>query len=212
MEKVIFLFILLSGIILYSCADPLDIEENVNIIPVDKDTLNINGIKPLAPGNSWLYQVKEYDTTGALIDSYVYADSVVKDTVIDKANWFKTIHYTEYWQTNTNDGLRFRRYNSGQPLLEWLEAKYPGAKGFSWQANNSQRTIASVDTAITVTAGNFSCYYYTGIEYKTTSGWEYSDFFYSAKTGLVKSEIFREKSGKVRWLYISVELISFRKQ
>jgi hypothetical protein len=198
--------------LVYACVDPLDIEDNVNIIPIDKDTLNTNGIKPLVSGNSCRYRVKEFDTTGVLLKSYVYADSVVKDTVIEKTNWFATSDYIGYWQTNANDGLRFRQYRTGQPLLEWLEAKYPGTVGFSWQANSSQKTIASVDTTINVTAGTFSCYYYTGIAYKSATGWEYTDMFYSAKIGLIKSETYKVKTGNVRWLVESVELITFNKQ
>ncbi len=147
-----------------------------------------------------------------MLDSFVYTDSVVKDTVIEKANWFRTSHYTDYWQTNSNDGLRFRKYRTGQSLLEWLEAKYKGAKGFSWQSGGTQKTITSLDTSISVTAGKFVCYYYTGISYKTATGWEYSKIFYSAKNGLIKSEIYREKYKKIRWLAISVELISFDKK
>ncbi len=190
----------------------MDVEDNINIIPVDKDTLNKNGIKPLSPGNSWLYQEKTYDSTGSLTGTRIYADSVIQDTVIDKVNWYKTSHYAEYWQTNTTDGLRFRRYLSGQPVLEWLEAKYPGQAGFIWQADTRQMTIVNTDTLINVTAGGFNCYYYTGIAFITGIGWEYSSYFYSVKTGLIKSEVFREKSGGERWLYSSVELIVFNKQ
>ena len=190
----------------------MDVEDNINIIPVEKDSLNKNGIKPLSPGNAWLYQEKVYDSTGALVKSSIYADSVIKDTVIDKTNWYKTSHYARYWQTNTVDGLRFRLYATGQPLLEWLEAKYPGEIGFIWQADARQMTIAATDTLISVTAGEFKCYYYTGIAFITGIGWEYSAYFYSAKTGLIRAEIFRVKAGGERWLYSSVELIVFKKE
>ena len=190
----------------------MHVEDNINIIPVDKDTVNKNGIKPLQTGNSWLYQTKIYDSTGAMVDSFIFADSVLKDTVIDKANWFRTSHFVDFWQTNAADGLRFRQYKTGQALLEWLEVKYPGSPGFTWQSNSSQRTVASTDTLINVTAGTYSCYYYTGIAFDSSVGWEYSNIFYSAKTGLIKSETYREKAGKVRYLAISVELIIFKKK
>ena len=190
----------------------MDVEDNINIIPVDQDTLNKNGIKPLSPGNSWLYQVKTYDSTGNLTDSYVYADTVVKDTAIDNTNWYATSHYIDYWQTNTSDGLRFRQYHPGQPLLEWLEAKYPGTVGFSWQANSSRRTIAAIDTVINVTAGSFSCYYYTDIKFTNGTGWEYSDIFYSVKTGLIKSETYRMRADSSKYLISLVELITFAKK
>lgn len=159
-----------------------------------------------------MYLVKIYDSTETLIDSFIYSDIVVGDTVIDKTNWYSTSHYPNDWQTNTTDGLRIRRYISGQPLLEWLEAKYPGEIAFSWQADASRRTIADTDTVVNVTPGKFSCYYYTDIEFKTKTGWEYSNIFYSPQTGMIKTDIYREKSDSVRYLYYSVELISFKKE
>lgn len=196
-------------IIVQSCSDPLDVEDNVIKIPVINDTLNLNGIKPLKTGNIWIYQIKTYDSTNSLTDSYVIIDSVLKDTIIDNAKWFETEQDRNFWQTNLNDGLRFRQYKTGQPLLEWLDAKYPGTKGFTWQALSSQRTIMLTDTLISVTAGEFTCYYYSDIEFNSTVGWEYSQIFYSPSIGLIKSVTEREKQNKERYKAEEIELTSY---
>ena len=199
-------------LVLYSCSDPMDVEDNINKIPVYNDSLNQNGIKPLAHGNKWIYQITETDSNGVIINTYSITDSVLKDTVIDKARWYSTSQYPQYWQGNLNDGLRFREYPQGKPVYEWLEAKFPGAAGFTWQANSSQRSIVSVDTLIMVTAGSFNCYYYYDVGFNQTFGWEYSNMFFCPKTGLIKSEIYRERFDKTKYLFQKTELIAFIKK
>lgn len=203
------LIILLASYFISSCSDPIDIEDNINKILVINDSLNTNGIKPLAYGNVWYYQVIEYDSTGLITDSYVFSDSVTADTIIDKSRWYRTSGFDDYWQSNHMDGLRFRKYQYPDPIIEWLEAAYPAEIKHSWQCNKSLRKIISTDTSISVTAGTFSCYYYDDILFNEKYSWEYSDIFFSPKIGLVLMKKFREKFNKERYLFQSSELITF---
>jgi hypothetical protein len=111
------------------------------------------------------------------------------------------------WQSNFPDGLRMRKIYS-DPVIEWLEAKYPGSPGFTWQVEASQRNINVIDTTILVTAGAFKCYYYGDIT-NTPKGWEFSNIFYSAKVGLIKRETYLEETAGVKYLSYSLELIDF---
>jgi len=187
----------------------MDVEDNINKILVLNDSSNTNGIKPLSFGNVWYYQVIEYDSTGLIIDSYVYSDSVTADTIIDKSRWYRTSGFADFWQSNQIDGLRFRKYQYPDPIIEWLEAAYPSEINHRWQCNKSLRTIIHTDTSISVTAGTFSCYYYDDILFDENFGWEYSDIFLSPKIGLIKMEKYREKFNKYRYLFLSSELITF---
>jgi hypothetical protein len=208
-----FITVLLHGsYFLVSCSDPIDVEDNINKIPVINDSLNKNGIKPLAKGMKWIYQFTEYDSLSTIVDSYIIIDSVLKDTIIDKVRWYKTTQYPAYWQGNLNDGLRFREYPQNLPIYEWLEAKYPGSIGFTWQANSSQRTIVSTDTSITVPAGQYICYYYSDIGFSQTNGWQYSNLFFSRLTGMIKLELYRERVDKTKYLSQKTELVTFIKE
>ena len=93
-------------------------------------------------------------------------------------------------------------------VIEWLEAKYPGLPGFTWQVESSQRNINIIDTLISVTAGSFMCYYYGDIT-NTPKGWEYSNIYYSAKVGLIKRETYVDETADVKYLSYSLELIDF---
>ncbi len=194
-------------LLLNSCNDPITIDENIIKIPAKNDTLNMNGIKPLKSGNIWKYLYKRYDNKGTLLISVIVVDSVLKDTLIDKSRWFITSMRDTAWQSNFSDGLRMSKIGS-IPVIEWLEAKYPGTTGFTWQVEASQRNINNIDTTINVTAGTFRCYYY-GDFTNTLKGWEYSNIFYTAKVGLIKRETFLEETAGVKYLSYSLELIDF---
>ena len=46
-----------SAVLLSSCKDPINIEDNIIKIPAKNDTLNMNGIKPFKKGNYWKYLI-----------------------------------------------------------------------------------------------------------------------------------------------------------
>jgi hypothetical protein len=197
--------------IVASCSDPIDVEDNINKIPVLNDSLNTNGIKPLKKGNKWIYQVTDLDSNGVILNSVIVVDSVIKDTIIDKQRWYRTSNSPQFWQANLSDGLRIREYPTGKPIYEWLEAKYPGNIDFAWQANSSQRTISSIDTLVVVTAGSFSCYSYRDVGFSQIFGWEHSVMLFCPRTGLVVEELNRERFDKSLFLAQRIELISFVK-
>jgi len=208
-KGIFFIFVCLTFILLYSCKNPQDIEENIIKVPVNNDTLNMNGIKPFITGTSWTYLVKKYDSNANLTSDSVLLVTLKKDTVIDSLRWYKTSSEPDFWQTNHTDGLRFRQYITGSPLIEWLEAKYPAMVGYKWQKPSAQVTVISSDTSKNVTAGNFKCYLY----YEIISIGSYFDFknsFYCPKIGLIYSEYITGNSGGTKYISETRELIAYK--
>ena len=212
-KGIFFIFTCFFFFIHTSCKNPQEIEENIIKIQVNNDTLNMNGIKPFITGTSWTYLVKKYNNMDSLISDTVIKVTLIKDTIIDSLRWYKTSYETGYWQTNHTDGLRYRLYVAGNPVIEWLEAKYNTQNsvtvGYIWQKPSAQVTVISVDSSKNVPAGIFKCYLYYEIISKG-SDFNYKNSFYCPKTGLVYSEYYIEKSGAMKYISETWELIDFK--
>ena len=194
---------------LFFCKNPQDIEPNIIKVPVNNDTLNINGIRPFIAGTSWTYLVKNFNSSGSLANDTIIKVTLINDTIIENLHWYKTSFEPDLWQTNQTDGLRYRKYVTGNPLIEWLEAKYPSSSGFSWQKPSAQVTVVSVDSSETVSAGSFKCYLYYEI-IPNGSIFDYKNTFYSPKIGMIQSAYFKSLSNVSKYLSQSWELISYK--
>ena len=72
-----------------SCNEnPQDIERNIKIIELDKDTSKTKYIKPLNIGNYWIYEVSNYDSSGNLISLRSDTELIDRDTLIDDVLWY----------------------------------------------------------------------------------------------------------------------------
>jgi len=204
--------LLIVSLLLVRCSSPLDVEKNIIKTPVGSDSANykFDVIKPLQVGNNWSYRVKNLDSNGTLISTSGLINTIDRDTNIDNVHWYNNDIQGVDWQANQSDGLHFRRYNGGSPVVDWLEAKYPGNAGYTWQSDSVQRKIMAVDTVIVVTAGTFTCYFYYDVSLLPPNGWIHKKVFYAPKIGLVKEEILKEINGGKKYICQSIELISYK--
>lgn len=97
-----------------ACDDIVNSDKNIKSTKIDlgkvKEIQDRNVLMPLKVGNSWHYNVKEFDSAGALIDEYI--DSIVVLEKIDfrSEKWFR-VNMVNYGSTslsiltNTDKGL-----------------------------------------------------------------------------------------------------------
>ena len=149
---------------------------------------NYTAIKPLKVNYCRYY--KEEIFLNNQKEEFNHSYLITKDTIINNLRWYNTEIAGVLLQTNQDDGLHFRCLDSCGKVIEWLEAKYPGEPGYTWQCLDSYRKIISVDTIITVAAGKFHCYHYYDIVQKINGMMEYSDIFYAPGIGMVLKETF----------------------
>lgn len=116
---------------------------------------------PLVVGNTWSYLLSEYDTTGALVDSFTFSRAILSDTVISAEHWYDIdpIRSNCYCYCNRDDGVWIQ--TSG--VTPFLIAKYPAEIGEQWLAVDGAYIIevTGVGVAGVVPAGTF-----VGYEYK----------------------------------------------
>lgn len=157
----------------------------------------------------WSYLIKKYDSAHNITDSFTQDITLTADTVIDKRRWYRTSIEPNLWQTNHTDGLRIRKYVKDNPVVEWLEAKYPGVKDYLWQKASAQSSILSIDTMVTKYTGSYNCYLYKDISSDGTH-WFYNYRFFNPKTGLIYAELYQEDIPGNPYLISTTELIRFK--
>jgi hypothetical protein len=145
---------------------------------------------PISANNSWIYNIKEYDTNKVVIFDSNYTMSVLKDTAIHGEQWF-VLSFVDliYMAINRSDGYWVGPYGNSPsyPGME-LQYKYPGTAGEQYQVVNgtvySQTIntvqILSIDTLVSVNAGNFHC-----CHYQFAAAWGKTDIYVSPGTGIV---------------------------
>ena len=116
-------------------------------------------IWPLKPGNTWAFSTKEYDTTGAVIQSGSGAIVITTDTIVGGETWYRFSGSGSIFYTIRSDGI-WGMSTGTSPLFQGLFLKYPVSAGDSWNFGGDQMFLQSADTLITVPAGTFHCYEY----------------------------------------------------
>lgn len=76
---------------------------------------------PLAVGNEWVYKVSYYDGNGDVYREARYVRSVVKDTTINKSQWF-ILSDRSIVQNHANGYVYFNKADNGSVII------YPGAQ------------------------------------------------------------------------------------
>ena len=117
---------------------------------------NADRLVPLAVGNQWIYETTTTDSTGK---SSTKSDTtrITRDTTIQGEKWFffnndvaPTVSRTDgvySWDPKTNTARIFVRY--------------PGTVGSSYERGSQRYTISSINTTVSVPAGDFACYQVT---------------------------------------------------
>ena len=176
--------LLCCSIIIISCKDAVDSDENVKKTYWDYSKIlsdqNDDVIMPLSVGNQWVYSVSTYDANGLLVksddSSYI---SVDKQVSISNEIWYQTNFLKdELFLANTDKGL-WRKCDcesnsfllANFPVLETEYSSKPFNMTYSIQVNNGNlaqkaaQTIfqTSVKTNIPITASYLTNA--NGIEY-----------------------------------------------
>ncbi len=148
--KSIALFVLLFAIT--ACEDMINadtniIREKVEYQSVKSDQTN-NVILPLAIGNTWLYQVDEFDKLGNITNSYIDSIVVYDEVLVNGERWFKMRfpmggYGDTVLMTNTNLGLWYKCTNCDEKSA--LKAQYP-VKDESFIGTSYQGFIYKTDS------------------------------------------------------------------
>ncbi len=157
-------------------------------------------IWPLKTGNTWVYHLVAYDSTGVAVGSTSVSYSVTSDTVADGRTWYHLSNSGSAYYTNKSDGLWLLLASSSSSVQQ-LFYKYPSAAGDSWSYGSVHISVQSADTSITVPEGTHGCvaYRWSGdpkfgrVDYLCPGlGWVATDYFAIDATGHVyKNETLR---------------------
>jgi hypothetical protein len=136
---------------------------------------------PLKVGNKWIYEGKQFDAVGAVINNFNHIIEVNGEKTIDGKLWY--IVNEVYIARNSSEGLWIAEYMFDEIYDSHLAVKYPGLCGDSW--GNNIISIVSADTLIKVPAGEFHC-----LGYKIVALTLDEQYFYyeSPNVGLIRSE------------------------
>lgn len=167
MIKLSFGLLVISSVIIYGC------KQSTTPPPSSAP------IFPLTEGNSWSYQVSEYDSTNTLQISYPETVTVGKEQVIGGESWhiINNTHTTSgdtIWYTIRTDGLWKRQFISNAIPSSLYKTsliyKFPTSANdtFSLATSNFPPTSPtrffnltfSTAENISVQAGSFSCIHY----------------------------------------------------
>jgi hypothetical protein len=155
------IFVIITIILISGCEQETDSTSNLSK-PVNYNCIDASqncDIVPLAVGNTWIYQIINYDTLGNETARFNDTTSIVTDTVIDGETWY-TYEQSSEWYTNKIDG--FYLFINNKKVMIY---KYPVKKGDAFSMREgSNILIESNDTLITTAAGTFSCVTYKIIE------------------------------------------------
>ena len=193
MKKTIYTILIIS-IFINSCKDN-----------ITSPSTKIEGILPLAVGNTWVYQIvagwTEIDTM-----------KVVRDSLIGDERWYAIRHRLTTWDefyTNRNDGLYLLSPYQTSPPTAYRYYKYPSSVGDSSVINGGivVKLVSNSDT-VKVNGQQFICYTYLqyvlyGSQRDTTG---YLLDYMSPKVGIIKKDYY-SSSNKI---YNSYILLSYK--
>jgi hypothetical protein len=172
MSKIdILLLILLLSILCTACEDS---------VPPNGEVLN--QIIPLKVGNEWTLRIQWYDSSGTVTNVHYDSFSIARDTIIQNERWFIWSNIARTIATNRQSGYWYRFGNSS-----YLVLKYPVRKGEYYNYGEGPDiylnvTVLSIDSVISVPAGDFSCIVY---EWRNSYGPLSSIECYAPNIGMV---------------------------
>jgi hypothetical protein len=117
-------------------------------------------IYPLAIGNSWTYEVMNFDSLGNVESLDTISASVVRDTVIDGETWYVTEGDGEEGIHIGYCIIRSNGFYSNWPDEELLY-KYPARVGDQYMVEDDTVIVENLDESVTVPAGEFDCVRYS---------------------------------------------------
>lgn len=133
---------------------------NLENNPTAPSLSNSTVIMPLKTGNRWIYEGKQLDPSGKVINYFTDTIEVNGEITIEGKLWY--IINEVYISRNSKEGLWTAVFMFDKIYDLSLASKYPGLTGDRW--DNDICSIVSSDTLIKVPYGEFHC-----LKYKTYS-------------------------------------------
>ena len=144
------IMLLLSILTLSSCKKD---DNPANPSPTSQEIL------PLKAGNTWVFRVTGFDTTGTVTGTGGSFSIVIgKDTVIGNDTWHQ-FQSNNSFLTNKPDGVWLMQ-TGASPVAPALYYKYPANVGDSLSWSTFQVSVYSNNISVTVPLGTYSCYQY----------------------------------------------------
>jgi hypothetical protein len=144
------IWIYLFALIFFSC------DHSTNPITAENSTSTV--IMPLKIGNKWIFENTDFDSTGAVVRTYVDTLAIIGEMMVDEQRWF--IANEDCIVRNSAEGLCSALLVGGKISNMSLVAKFPGSTGDKW--NYGYNMIASSDILVNVPYGDFHCFRYEG--------------------------------------------------
>ncbi len=117
-------------------------------------------IYPMAIGNTWTYEVVDFDTSGIEESRDTIWTTVVRDTVIEGETWY----VTESLDDEDGIHLSYCTSRSDGFWADWPEEqlyyKYPANVGDRYMVDEDTVVVESLSESVTVPAGQFNCVRY----------------------------------------------------
>jgi len=116
-------------------------------------------IYPLAIGNTWTFEVAQFDTLGNVESLDTISGEVVRDTVIAGETWYVTEGEDEDGIHSGYCILRSDGFYEGWPQEELLY-KYPVQVGDWYMVEDDTVQVEDLSESVSVPAGDFDCVRY----------------------------------------------------
>ncbi len=139
-------------------------------------------IMPLAVGNKWVYDVKQYNIGGMLEDEWTDSLVIEDSGAVAGDMWYVDNGDSQY--ANRTDGLWFRAASGGVVSLLF---KYPVSVNDVWQGSGYAMKLESKTAATSVPLGSYTCYRYLR-EYPAGTGHGMEFYYLVPDTGIVRYE------------------------
>lgn len=214
-----YLVLLVAVLILSSCTDPLDLDDNVgkyNISENVDETDDMSAvqwddriIKHLAVGNEWEYEYTKYNEYGnTILESGKYSIKIFADTVIAGDTFYiQNNNNTKITcEINLSDGLYvWDKFFSDPESAAILKYKYPIKTDASFSVNDTLITLIDKERIVELDFGIFECYLYR----KTFTADHFVDIYMKPGMGLVKEEEYLRSKYETNDIQRSVTLTAF---
>ena len=223
-----------------SCKDIINSDENINKYSIDYTYVLTDQTKsvimPLHEGNTWIYQITEYDLNGIVTKQSLDTIFVSKEITLNNEIWFEVVdkmfNYTDSTvMVNTDLGLWYKCNPCDS--MSYLEAQYPlknspyyaGENYFDFFYRDSTDSLVFVSETINrmanfenvskvnIPAGTFDCIKYTNwFESKILSKAYNPSYvrYYVPDLGMIREEHYVNRFNNSSCIVILYELISYK--
>ncbi len=201
-RSALYSFVIISLLLFSSCSET-----------TEPDNLS-NGIIPLKINNSWNYTLASYDSSNALLYEENQNSTIMKDSTFLNNTWYTFNDVPAgVWFTNKTDGYWvFAKANTGsfQNDTSFLVYRFPAQVGDIIGPDDSPGEVVSIDTAITVPAGNFKAIHIIR-RYPSSTNYLMDSFeiFIAPHIGIIKVMQVGRKSDGTKFITSKKELVSY---